>query len=75
MTIADRLSELAEALKNPAMAALCREHADLVEVLIERDARIAELEAKLAKVRVWREEWGPVGYYELEAILDGKEDP
>jgi hypothetical protein len=51
MTIADKLSELAEALKNPAMAALCREHADLVELLAERDARIAELEAKLAMAR------------------------
>ena len=32
-------------------------------------------QAKLARVRAWREEWGPAGYDELEAILDGKEAP
>jgi hypothetical protein len=45
----------------------------MAEMIADREVRITELEAKLAKVRTWREEWGPAGYDELEAILDGTE--
>jgi predicted RNase H-like nuclease (RuvC/YqgF family) len=44
--------------------------ASLHEALAAERQRIAALEAKLKRVRAWREEWGPAGYDELDAILD-----
>jgi cytochrome oxidase Cu insertion factor (SCO1/SenC/PrrC family) len=43
----------------------------------DKNTRIADLEAKLEKVRAWADKYGVFREYrdELDAILDGKEQP